>query len=133
MLIEEDIQRMLDQLAGGDSIKIAFDGSNIMIRLIDELSKLSLIALVYDGRNYIPTSVRRCLSHKSPFSHSSMRTFLTIDEQQFQIKLNYLGHADSLTHHHFRELLEDFGLMAEKWRLYLDEHDKHDLIYVRVK
>lgn len=133
MLVEKDIQQILSQLAGGDSIKIPFDGSDIMIRVIDDASKISLTALVYEGGNYIPNSVRRCLSRKSPFFHPSILTFLTVDEQYFQIRLNYLGQAQSLTHHHFKELLEEFGAIAEKWRLYLDDQDKNDLIYVRVK
>lgn len=133
MLIEKDIQQILNQLAGGDSIKVPFDGSTIMIRVIDNASKLSLTALVYEGGNYIPSSVRRCISHKSPFFHPSILTYLTVDEQRFQVSLNYLGHAQSLTHHSFKEILEEFGLIAEKWRLYLDDHDKNDLIYVKVK
>lgn len=133
MLIEKDIQQILSQLACGDSIKVPFDGSDIMIRIIDEASKLSLSALVYEGGNFIPISVRRCLSSKSPFFHPSILTFLTVDEQKYQIRLNYLGHAESLNHHDFKQLLEEFGVMAEKWRLYLDDHDKNDLIYVRVK
>jgi hypothetical protein len=133
MLVEKDIQQILSQLAGGDSIKVPFDGSDIMIRTIDDASKLSLTALVYDGGNFIPNSVRRCLSRKSPFFHPTILTFLTVDEQSFQVKLNYLGQAQALNHHTFKELLEEFGIMAEKWRLYLDEHGKNDLIYVRVK
>lgn len=133
MLVEKNIQQILDQLACGDSINVPFDGSNIMVRTIDDASKLSLTALVYEGGNYIPNSVRRCLSRKSPFFHPSIFTFLTVDEQRFQVKLNYLGQAQSLNHQKFKELLEEFGLIAEKWRLYLDEHDKNDLIYVRVK
>jgi hypothetical protein len=133
MLIEKDVQQMLNQLASGNPINIPFDGSSIMIRVIDSETKLSLSALVYEGSNYIPQSVRRCLSHKTPFFHPSMLTFLTVDEQKFQISLNYLGHAQSLTSHHFKTLLEEFGEIAEKWRLYLDDHDKNDLLYVRVK
>lgn len=133
MLIEKDIQQILTQLAGGDSIKVPFDGSTIMIRVLDGASKLSLTALVYEGGNYIPASVRRCLSHKSPFFHPSILTFLTLDEQRFQVSLNYLGHVESLTHHDFKEILEEFGIIAEKWRHYLDDHDRNDLIYVKVK
>ena len=44
MLIEKDIQEILNQLAGGDSIKVPFDGSTIMMRVIDDASKLSLTA-----------------------------------------------------------------------------------------
>ncbi len=133
MLIEKDIQQILNQLAGGVSIKVPFDGSTIMIRVVDGGSKLSLKALVYQGENYIPLSVKRCLLHKSPFFHPSILTYLSVDEQRFQVSLNYLGHAQSLTHHDFKEILEEFGLIAEKWRQYLDDHVKNDLIYVRVK
>lgn len=131
MLIENDIKKILNQLANGKQIKVPFDGSDITIRVIDESSKLVLTTLVYDGQNYIPSSVRRCLSHKFSFSHMSISTFLTIDEQNFQIRLNYLGHATEVDHENFKELLEEFGIIAEMWRLYLDEHDKHDLVYVR--
>lgn len=132
MLIEKDVQKILNQLAIGDSLKVAFDGLDIMVRFIDDSSKVSLSTLVYEGGNYIPASVRRCLSQSLIF-HPSIRTYFTIDEQQFQIKLNYLGHAETLTHDHFKDLLEEFGLIAEKWRLHLDEHDRGDLVYVRVK
>lgn len=133
MLVEKDIQQILSQLAGGDSIKVPVDGSDIMIRIIDDASKLSLTTLIFDGGNFIPNSVRLCLSRKSPFFHPSILTFLTVDEQQFQVKLNYLGQTQALNHRNFKELLEEFGIMAEKWRLYLDEHGKDDLIYVKVK
>lgn len=133
MLIEKNIHKILGQLADGDSIQVPLNGSDIMIRCVDAASKLSLTTLVYEGGNYIPSSVRRCLSQKSPFSHTSILTFLTIDEQHFQVRLNYLGQTESLTHYHFKELLEEFGLIARKWRLYLDERDKNDLIYVRSK
>lgn len=133
MLIEKDVQQMLHQLASGDSINVPFDGSNIMIRVIDHDTKLSLTAPVYEGSNYIPHSVRHCLNHKAPFICPSMLTFLTVDEHNFQVNLNYLGHAQSLTSRHFKEILEEFGHIAEKWRLYLDDHDKNDLVYVKVK
>ena len=133
MLVEKDVQQILSQLAGGESIKIPFDGSDVIVRIIDEASKLSLTASVYEGGNYIPGSVRNCLSHKSPFSHHQVRTYLTLDENQFQVKLNYLGQAQDLDHHQFKDLLEDFGIMAEKWRYYLEQHGKNDLVYVRVK
>lgn len=133
MLVEKDIQQILSHLAAGDSIKIPYDGSDIVIRTIDDASKLSLTALVYDGGNYIPHSVRLCLSRKSPFFHPNVLTFLTVDENYFQIKLNYLGHAQDINHQIFKELLEEFGLIAEKWRLYLEEHGKSDLIHVKIK
>lgn len=133
MLVEKDIQHILSHLAGGDSVKVPYDGSDIFIRTIDEASKLSLTALVYEGGNYIPNSVRLCLSRKSPFFHPTVLTFLTVDENRFQVKINYLGQAQDISHEIFKELLEEFGVIAEKWRLYLEEHGKSDLIHVKVK
>lgn len=133
MLIEKDLHKILSQLAGGDAIRIPFEGSDMLLRFVDDASKLSLITSVYEGGNYIPSSVRRCLSHRPAFSHNSMRTFLRLDEQNFRVDLHYLGHAESLDQRHFRELIENFSLLAQQWRLYLDEHDKNDLIHVRVK
>ncbi|WP_075882509.1 hypothetical protein [Candidatus Protochlamydia sp. W-9] len=134
MLIEKDIQKILHQLAEGSGIPIPVEGSDINIRFLDNDSKLSLSSSVYHGGNYIPSSVRDCLFHKSPFSHlSSIYTYLFIDEQRYQIYLHYLGHANILNLEELKNLLEEFNAIAEKWRFYLDEHDKHDLIYVRVK
>lgn len=133
MLVEKDIQRILNQLARGYPMEIACGNSDIMIRFLDDASKLSLKTLVYRGGNYIPSSVRRCLSAKAPCPHASIRTFFTIDEPNYQIYLNYLGHPESISEEGFKDLLEEFDFLAEKWRVYLDEHDKNDLIYVRVK
>lgn len=133
MLVEKDIQQMLSQLADGDSIRVAFDGSEMIVRVIDQASKLSLTAAVYEGGNYIPNSVRTCLSRQSPFFHPTVRTYLTLDEQHFQVRLNYLGQADDLDHNHLKDLLEEFGTIAEKWRYYLEQHGKNDLIYVRTR
>ncbi len=132
MLVEKEIQRILNQLARGYPMEIACGSSDIMIRFLDEASKLSLKTLVYQGGNYLPSSVRKCLSVKASFPHVSIRTFLTVDESNYRIYLNYLGHPDSLSQEHFKDLLEEFNILAEKWRVYLDEHDKNDLIRVRV-
>jgi hypothetical protein len=132
MLIEKDIQHILNQLSEGEATKVSLGGSDIFIRSIDNASKLSLITSVYYGGNYIPSSVRRCLSHKFPF-YPSMRTYLTLDESNFQIHLHYLGSIESLNQAHFKELIEEFSWIADEWRVYLDEHDKNDLVYVRVK
>lgn len=140
MLIEKDIHKIFNsRFITEDHLKVDFDGSEVFIRFMDHSSKLSLITVVYNGGNYIPSSVRNCLSHKSPIFQQlpnyrpGIKTFLTVDEQHFQIRLNYLAApGETLTYREFKELLEDFGIIAENWRLYLDENDKNDLVYVRV-
>lgn len=133
MLVEKDIKQILSHLAIGNAINVPFDGSDIQVCVIDDASKLSLSALVYEGGNYIPSSVRGCLSRKSPFFHPSMKTSLTIDENNFQIRLNFLSPSYSLTQEELKSTIEEFGVIAHEWRIYLDDHDKNDLVYVRVK
>lgn len=131
MLIDKDIIKILSQLAGNEHIQIAYEGSDITICFLDDASKLLLKTAIYSGGNYIPSSVRRCLSHKA-FNSSSIRTYLTLDERHFQIQLNYLGRAQTFSYSEFKDLLEEFGLLAEKWRHYLDENDKNDLVYIHL-
>lgn len=136
MLIEKDLQQALKKLErhNGEPVKLIYDQLEISVRFVDQASKISLTTPVYFGGNYIPGSVRRSLSHKFPASEiPSIRTYLSIDEPLFQINLNYLGHAHSLNYGELKELIEEFGWMADRWRAFLDEHDKHDLVYVRVK
>lgn len=133
MLLEHDIQKMLHRLADGDAIKIALDGSDVIMSFLDQDSKLSLTTSVYYGGNYIPSSVRQCALRLPAFTHSFIKTFLKIDETHFQIYLNYLGPAHNLTQNYLREILEEFGDIADKWRAILDENDKNDLVYVKVK
>lgn len=135
MLLEKDINKILGHMADKEPIEIKYDGSDILLSFMDNASKLSLATRIYTGGNYIPTSVRRCVSHKSlpSFTSPSIKTFLTVDERHFQVHLNYLGRADTLTSGELKVLLEEFGLIAEKWRDYLDENDRNDLIYVRTK
>ena len=48
-------------------------------------------------------------------------------------KLQLFRQIYELTTAQLRQLIEEFGWIAENWRLYLDEHDKNDLVHVRVK
>lgn len=131
--VQYNFQQVIKHLMNGDIIQLTFNASDIHARYVEDASKLSLSTAVYAGGNYIPASVRRSLSKKFLVSHPSIQTFLTIDEQAFQINLHFLGEAEFVDHHEFKEIVEEFSEIAEKWRVYLDEHDKNDLIYVRAK
>ena len=134
MLIAKDIQKLFGRLNLQGGTHITVDGSDILIQFEESDCKLSLKTVVYNGGNYIPSSVRHCLSLKFPFYHASMHTYLTLNEHDFLIELNYVNKsAEPFSYHHFKDLLEEFGLIAEKWRAHLDENDKNDLVYVRAK
>jgi hypothetical protein len=56
-----------------------------------------------------------------------------VDEPNFHIYLNFLGHLDRMNKESIRLILEEFGRLADEWHLYLDENDKNDLVYIHVK
>ena len=132
MVLQKELKRLFHQLVRGDVAQIALGGSDITVRILDHTSTFSLTTPVYFGGNFIPKSVRRCLSQKAPFAHENIKTNLSLDENNFKVYLNYLGSLDHLNGEKFKELLEEFSWLADEWRLFLDEHDKNDLIHVRV-
>ncbi|QLH37588.1 MAG: hypothetical protein HWD61_09770 [Parachlamydiaceae bacterium] len=132
MIIEKDLQKLFQKLDHDDTAKITLSGNDIFIKVFDEASKISLSTTVYNGGNFIPKSVRNGISQKSPFNHVSIKTSLAVDENQYLVNLNYLGHLEQMNNQKFTHLLEEFSWLAHAWKAYLDEHDKNDLIRVRV-
>lgn len=128
-----NFQEVKKRLSLGEMIQLTFDRSDISVRYLEDASTLSLTTPVYFGSNYIPLGVRNSLSHKFSISHPVIKTFLTVNEQDFKIELNYLGEAEFLNPHDFNGIIEEFNAIAEKWRLFLDEKDRNDLIYVKSK
>lgn len=134
MLVEKDIKKLFQQLVKDDSAHVQVEAHDILVRVFDNASKLYLTTPIYKGSNYIPKSVRQSISLKAPFStNDQIRTYLTLDEEQFHISLNYVGLLDGANNDSFKKLLEDFGWLAEQWQRHLDDNDKKDLIHVRVK
>lgn len=133
MIAEQELNKLMRSLFSGNMTQIHLGESLIKMQAIDENSKLLLSTKIYSGGNFIPFSVRACTNKTSHKSRYSIPTSLLIDEQNYQIFLNYRGLAKDLNQEHFTELLEEFAHQADDWRIYLDEHDKHDLVYIPVK
>ncbi|MEM1283633.1 MAG: hypothetical protein AAGG81_08780, partial [Chlamydiota bacterium] len=109
-------------------------GSDVSVRVFDNSTKLSLTTPVYFGSNYIPKSVRSGVRKTPPFERTqTINTSLTIDEESYRVFLNYIGKTEILNNAKFTHLLEDFCYLAEEWRIYLDEEDKNDRIYVHIR
>jgi len=133
MIVESDIKKLLDSLALQEVAQVSFGGTDILIRVFDDSTKLALTTPIYVGGNFIPLSVREGLKSKPPFDKVPFETTLHVDEDGFQISLNFVGSLDFHGGHHFVSLLEDFSWLAGEWRHYLDGHDKRDLVHVRHK
>lgn len=132
MVLQEDLKKLFHQLHKEEMAQIELGGSNITVRMMDQASTFSLSTPVYLGGNFIPKSVRHCVSQKAPFAQvGAIKTHLTLDEPNFKVWLGYLGSLDHMNGERFKELLEEFTWLAGEWRHYLDEHGKQDLIHVR--
>lgn len=133
MIVEKDLKKLFNQLIHDEVAQITLGGSDISIHMFERGAKLSLATPVYFGGNFIPKSVRKCISQKAPFDQSIINTNLTVDENSYQIRLNYMGSMNNLNTQEFVNLLEEFSFLADEWRNFLDENDKNDLVHVRVK
>lgn len=133
MIVGQDVNKILSRLLYGNIINLRLGDAVISMQAVDDNSKLVLSTQVYNGGNFIPGSVRRCAKSGAHKIGNLMHTVLSIDERQFQIFLKYHGLIKDLTPENFVMLIEEFNQEAEEWRVYLDEHDRNDLIYVPVK
>lgn len=131
MLAQKELKKLFHQLFEKEIVEINLGGSTVTIRFHADESKFFLSSSVYFGGNFIPNSVRKCLTYKTPFVQD-LKTYLTIIEDKFQIDLNYVGTLDNLNGEKFKELLEEFSWLSDEWRLFLDDHDKNDIIHVRM-
>jgi hypothetical protein len=133
MVIQKELKKLFHRLSKDDFAEVEMGGSNVLVRVFDQKSTLSLSTPVYFGGNFIPKSVRHCISMKAPFIHNGIKTTLSVDEENFKIYLNYLGLTDNLNGDRFNDLLEEFAWLADEWRFYLDENDKNDLIHIHAR
>src|SRR4051812_19577686 len=122
MLVDRDVKKLLERLLSEEFARIEVGGFDISIKMFDHGTKLSLSTPVYLGGNYIPKSVRSCLSQKSPFGFDEIKTYLTVDERRFSVLLNYLGTLENSSNSSLKSLVEEFSWLASEWQLYLDEH-----------
>jgi hypothetical protein len=130
---EGKYKALLHEVKAKESTVVTIGGIPVSIQMLDKYSKLALSASVYEGGNYIPQSVRKCLTQKKMFPFATIKTFLRINEVDFNISLHYIGPADLENGYQLKDVIEEFTILADEWRLYLDEHDRHDLIHVRTK
>ena len=130
MLLESDIKKIFSDLIHHHSAEISYAGTTLSLKIWED--KLSLTAPVYWGGNYIPKSVRECIRKKPPFDEGVILTTLHLNEEKFEITLAYQGSNLQLNKSRFVDLIEEFSFLANEWREWLDQHDKNDLVHVRV-
>lgn len=130
MLIADELQKIFPQLFQDETAQVTLDISDVSVRIFGRGKNVSFSTPVYFGGNFIPHSVRRSLSETPHLENVSLKTFFTIDEENFRIYLHHNNQMVSMNESGFREMLEEFIGVADEWRLILDENDQNDLIYI---
>ena len=133
MVLEKSIKDLLNHLLHHDVALMDLNGSQITVEATHGEDRLSLSTAVYQGDNYVPPSVRLCLTRSYPGPTSHIRTNLALNEENFTISLHHVSALGSFTNQSLVRLLEEFSWIAEEWRQILDDNDRRDLVYVRVK
>lgn len=132
MIIEKEFRKLVHQLVKEEIAQFILGNSEMTVHVLDNATKISISSTVYFGGNFIPKSVRRCITQTPSFVRGQIKTSFLVDEENFRVTLSYLGGLAHLNKRMFVDLLEEFSSLADAWRVYLDEHDKNDLIYVHV-
>lgn len=133
MLAEKQVRQLFFELIEHESAIVRVRSQEVLIRTWEHGEKISLITPIYCGEDFLPLSVRRCaISHPSVLG-ATIKAALRVDDNRFRVDLTYQGGTTRLNHHRFNELLADFVDLAEEWRTILDEHDRNDLIHVRIQ
>ncbi|KIC72117.1 hypothetical protein DB41_KU00130 [Neochlamydia sp. TUME1] len=132
MIIEQDLKKLFQKLDHDQVLHLEVNENELEIKVFDGASKIFLTTRIYNGDNFIPKSVRNGIARKAPWSRASIKTFLSVNENQYRVDLNYLGLLQQMNAQSFALLMEDFARLAYGWRVYLDEQDQNDLIHVRV-
>ncbi len=127
------IKELIDYLKLYGRAQVPSSGSNVVVEFSRAADQLSFETLVYQGENYIPPSVRLCLSPSFRGPASNLKSTLSIDENSYSVSLHYQENTPLLTQDILMSLLEEFSWLSEEWRRVFDDHDKRDLVHVRVK
>lgn len=130
MVQEQDFSQLLRELSSTEHSAIAIGESEVVLKVFDNRTKLSLLTPVYDGEGIIPSSIREAALQPIP-SAVPIHTQLRMDEPRGIIFLSYIGGLERLSKQAFRELLEHFAHQADRWRHYLDDHDHREKAHIR--
>lgn len=131
MLIDKELEKLYNDLLASEQSQFFMHGFDLSLKLFSDSKKISLVTPVYFGGNYIPHSVRSGITKSPPFERwATIKTHLSINEEDFSVTLHYDDTTEVLNSFRLLHLLENFCALAEEWRIYLDEHDRNDLLHV---
>lgn len=132
MLDEINVNNLINKLKVDQSVELPSNGHTIEVSFSPIRDTLAFKSSVYQGFNFIPYSVRDCLTEHPPTTKSPLSTYLYVNEEAYCISLYYRGNGTDLQEGRLLALIEEFSHLASEWRRILDDYDKRDLVHVKV-
>ncbi|MCB1113583.1 MAG: hypothetical protein KDK62_02380 [Chlamydiia bacterium] len=130
MLSINELKSLITDLQQNKVTEFSLAGSVVTLKVSDSNKAINLSAPVYWGGNFIPISVREAIKKRPPFDDRVIETYLTLDDEAFQVILHYDGQAQAAKPEVFGALMDEFGYLVDHWREWLDEKDRDDLVHV---
>lgn len=130
MVTKEEIQSVFHRLSTLQIARIGNATHGVFLQPVDLGSKLHLSASVYRGDNFIPPSVRKATQFHLETSYDRIHTWLTIDEDLYQITLHHIGNFSNMSIDELQEVASEFEDAAFKWREIFEEKDRQDLVHI---
>lgn len=133
MVTKEEVQTAFARLS---TLRIARIGNalqGLFLQPVDLGSKLHLSTLVYRGDKYIPPSVREAVHFHLETPYSQIHTWLSVDEELFQITLHHIGNFSNIGVDELQEITSEFEDAAFKWREIFEEKDRQDLVHIPIQ
>lgn len=133
MIVQNELLKLINNLCDHDLAAINIDGNSIVVRMVNDASKISLTSVLWHGNNFVPLSVREVVQNSQRLLNGFNGAKLILNEERSQVYLHYSEAIEELSHHQFTELLEVFSSQTTRWRRILDDNDKRDLIHIRIR
>jgi hypothetical protein len=129
MVTKREAEHTLENLHSLRITKIGKASDALFFQPVDFGTKLHMSTVVYTGEKYIPPSVRKAASE--PLDLKPMiPTWLSIEEELFEISLHYIGGVGEMDVEELYEISAIFEETAIRWRQIFEEKDRQDLIHV---
>lgn len=127
------VKNIISKLHHHRLVELKLNNCRITCQLSSASNILSIKAVVYEGENYIPPSVRECISKSFLTPSSSLNATLSVVEETYEIVLGLSEQIYPLTEEFFLHFLQEFNWLSEEWRRILDDYGERDLLPVKVK
>lgn len=132
MVLREETEEAYKRLSVSKSATVGELPFLFFLRRVHFGTAVHINTLVYQGDRFVPQGVREVASHPIAEMQRYLRTWLIIDEENYQISLHCTEIFTS-DFEKFSEILSEFEDVAMKWRDIFEERDRQDLVYIPIQ